>query len=263
MISRYGNSSGRGGRPPILATFIRMLGCLIFFGASLNLVAASAAEKIVLSTGVLDPYTTQDRKGFLDQLVSAVFREVGLDAEVLVYPTATERGMLNANEGVDDGLAMRVVGLEKQYPNLIRIPEEVAVNDFVAYTTGPRFVTDNWDSLAPYLVTYIIGWKVFEQNVPKGKELALVRDADQLFTLLKAGRADVALYERWQGLSKSRALGLKVEVMEPPLVRTKMYMYLHKKHAALVPRVTEALVKLKRDGTYQRIFDRTLKPYTH
>jgi polar amino acid transport system substrate-binding protein len=232
--------------------------CLIF---CLSLTPASAAEKIVLSSGVLEPYTTPDRKGFLDQLIVAVFREVGLEAELLIYPTATERGMLNANEGVDDGLAMRVAGLEKQYPNLIRVPEEVAVNDFVASTTGPRFTTDNWDSLSPYVVTYIIGWKVFEQNVPKGKEITLVRDADQLFGLLKTGRADVALYERWQGLAKSRALGLKVQVLEPPLVRTRMYMYLHKKHAALVPRVAEALLKLKQNGTWQRIFDSTLKPY--
>jgi polar amino acid transport system substrate-binding protein len=246
-----------------ISGFIKRLTWLFFCALSFALTPACAAEKIVLSAGVLEPYTTPDRKGFLDQLIVAVFREIGLEAELLIYPTATERGMLNANEGVDDGLAMRVAGLEKQYPNLIRIPEEVAVNDFVATTTGPRFTTDNWDSLSPYVVTYIIGWKVFEQNVPKGKELTLVRDADQLFGLLKSGRADVALYERWQGLAKSRAMGIKLQVLEPPLVRTKMYMYLHKKHAALVPQVAAALLKLKQNGSYQRIFDSALKPYAH
>lgn len=221
---------------------------------------AGAASKLILSSGVLAPYTTPQRQGFLDQLIAAVFREVGVEAELLIYPTATERGMLNANEGVDDGLAMRIAGLEKQYPSLIRVPEEVAVNDFVAITTQHRFPTPNWEALSPYVVSYIIGWKVFEAHVPKGKELTLVRDAEQLFTLLDKGRADVALYERWQGLATTRAMGLKVQVMEPPLVRTRMYIYLHKKHAALVPRVAEALVKLKKNGTYQRLHDATLKP---
>ena len=220
-----------------------------------------AGEKMVLSSGVLAPYTTPTRNGFLDQLVVAVFRDLGIEAEVIIYPTATERGMLNANEGVDDGLAMRVAGLEKQYPNLIRVPEEVILNDFVAYTTGERFSTNSWDSLIPYSVTYIIGWKVFEQNVPKGREITLVRDADQLFGLLKTNRADIALYERWQGLVKVREMGFKVQVLEPPLVRTKMYMYLNKKHAELVPRVAQALAKMKQDGRYQQIFDKTLKPY--
>lgn len=221
---------------------------------------AGAAGKLTLSSGVLAPYTTPDRQGFLDQLMAAVFREVGVEAELLIYPTATERGMLNANDGIDDGLAMRIAGLEKQYPNLIRVPEAVAVNDFVAITTGHRFATSGWESLQPYVVSYIMGWKVFEAHLPKGKELTLVRDAEQLFTLLDKGRADVALYERWQGLATTRAMGIQVQVMEPPLVRTNMYMYLHKKHAALVPRVAQALVKLKKNGTYQRIYDATLKP---
>ncbi|MDD2925234.1 transporter substrate-binding domain-containing protein [Rhodoferax sp.] len=233
----------------------------MFFILALGGPTAHAGDKIVLSSGVLEPYTTVDHKGFLDQLLMAVFRDLGLEAEVIIYPTATERGMLNANEGVDDGLAMRVAGLEKQYPNLIRVPEPVAVNDFVAYTTGKRFTTDSWVSLEPYVVTYIIGWKVFEQNVPQGKELTLVRDADQLFGLLKSKRADVALYERWQGLVKVRDMGFKVQVLEPPLVRTNMYMYLHKKHAALVPKVSQALAKIKQDGRYQHIVDITLTPF--
>lgn len=217
-----------------------------------------AADKLVLTSGVLAPYTTPDRTGFLDQIIKVLFQEVGLEAELLIYPTATERGMLNANEGVDDGLAMRVAGLEKQYPNLIRVPEPIAINDFVAITTRHRFDTSKWESLEPYVVSYIIGWKVFEYNVPKAKERTLVRDADQLFTLLARDRADVVLYERWQGLLKTREMGLKVQVMEPPLKRTPMYIYLHKKHADLVPRVAQALSRLKQNGTYAKIHDATL-----
>lgn len=231
-----------------------LVACALWLGAG----PAGAAPKIVLTSGVLAPYTTADRRGFLDQLIAAIFRELGLEAELLIYPTATERGLRNANEGVDDGLAMRVAGLEQQYPNLIRVPEPIAINDFVAISTRHRFATSSWASLQPYGVSYIIGWKVFEQNVPTGKELTLVRDADQLFTLLARDRTDVVLYERWQGLAKTRAMGLPVQVLEPPLVRTPMYIYLHKKHAALVPRVAQALARLKHNGNYDRIHETTL-----
>ncbi|MDP3700400.1 MAG: transporter substrate-binding domain-containing protein [Hylemonella sp.] len=220
---------------------------------------ACARDKLVLSSGVLTPYTTPDRQGFLDQMLPAIFRQFGEDAELMVYPTATERGMLNANEGVDDGLAMRIAGLEQQYPNLIRVPEPIVVNDFVALSTQHQFATHDWSALKPYSVAYIIGWKVFERHVPKVGEMTLVRDAEQLFLLLENGRADVALYERWQGLTQARSMGIKARVMEPPLLRTEMYIYLHKKHAALVPKVAQALIELKRNGSYQRIFDRTLR----
>jgi len=221
---------------------------------------AQAANKIILNTGVLAPYTTPDHKGFLDRIVAAVFREVGLEAEVLVYPTATERSILNANAGIDDGLALRIAGLEKQYPNLIRVPEKLIANDFVAYSSTLHIATDSWESLEPYVVTYIIGWKVFEKNVTKAKEITLVRDADQMFGLIGNGRADIALYERWQGLERARAIGVKVHVLEPPLISTNMYIYLNKKHAALVPRIAQALARLKNNGSYQRIFNETIAP---
>ena len=217
-----------------------------------------AADKLVLTTGVLAPYTTPDHKGFLDQMIVAVFREAGLDAELQVFSTATARTLLNADAGIDDGEAMRIGGLETQYPNLIQVPEALISNDFVAYATRLEFPTKDWKSLEPYVVSYMIGWKIFENNVRNAKEVTQVRDADQLFGLLANGRTDLALYERWQGLQRVRDLGLKAHALEPPLARTDMFIYLNKKHAALVPRIAQALARMKANGSYKRIFDATL-----
>ncbi|GAB3188843.1 substrate-binding periplasmic protein [Hydrogenophaga aquatica] len=226
---------------------------------SLHGQAWSEPEKIVLSTSVVAPYTTPDRQGFLDLLVAAVFREMGRQAELLVYPAASERSLINANAGIEDGQALRVAGLEAMYPNLVRVPEPVITNDFVAMSVKHRFVTSDWNSLKPYTVGYLIGWKIFENNVPPGVDRTPVRDAEQLFTLLARDRADVVLYERWQGLAQARSTNLDVRVMEPPLVSTPMYMYLHKKHEALVQPAAQALAKLKRTGEYQRIHNATLR----
>ena len=223
-------------------------------------VPAWANGGLVLSTGVGAPYTTPDRQGFLDQLVAAVFKEIGVEAQVQVYPGASERSLLNANAGIDDGQVLRVAGLSQQYPNLIQVPESIIMNDFVAMSTKHRFATQGWASLQPYTVTYIIGWKVFENNLPAGVSATPVREPAQMFTLLDRDRADVALYERWQGLEQARTLGVTARVLEPALLSTPMFMYLHKKHEALVPRAAEALARLKQNGTYQRIHERTLRP---
>lgn len=221
---------------------------------------AWSANRLVISTSVVAPYTTPEHTGFLDQLLAAVFLELGMDVEILVYPAASERSLLNANEGIDDGQALRVAGLEHLYPNLIQVPEPVIMNDFVALSMRHRFATPGWGALKPYTVSYIIGWKIFEANVPPGTLRTTVREAEQLFTLLARDRVDVVLYERWQGLAQARRSGLRVQAMEPPLLSTPMYMYLHKKHAALVPRVAQALARLKRNGVYQRIQADTLRP---
>jgi polar amino acid transport system substrate-binding protein len=41
--------------------------------------------------------------------------------------------------------------------------------------------------------------------------------------------------------------------LSPALKDVDMYLYLHKKHEALVPRLAKALRDMKADGTYNRI----------
>lgn len=238
---------------------LRLREYLCFLCLSLAASLAHAQDELVLNTGVRQPYTTPDGRGFLDQLMAEVFRRIGIKARIQVYD-ASERALINANNGIEDGTALRIKGLEAQYPNFVRVTEKVIDNDFVAYSLTKSFATTDWNSLAPYQVTYILGWKIFEKNVPASVGVTSVRDADQLFSLLRLDRADVALYERWQGLWKAREEKMKVRVMEPPLASVEMFIYLHKKHAQLVPRVEQSLAGMKRDGSYQRIYNATLKP---
>jgi len=218
------------------------------------------AKTLYLNTGVGAPYTTPDRKGFLDQLVAELFARLGLEAQVMVYE-ATERGIINANKGIEDGLVLRVRGLEKAYPNLVMVPEKLIDNDFVAISVNHDFTTDSWASLAPYEVAYIIGWKIFESNLPPVRQIVTVADANQLFTVLEKDRTQVALYERWQGLWRLRNLGARGRILEPPLARTEMFIYLHKDRQGLVGRVSAELAMMKADGSYRAIFERTLGPY--
>ncbi|HYD66328.1 transporter substrate-binding domain-containing protein [Azospirillum sp.] len=218
------------------------------------------AKTLYLNTGVGAPYTTPDHKGFLDQLVSALFARLGLEAQVMMYE-ATERGIINANKGIEDGLVLRVRGLEKAYPNLVMVPEKLIDNDFVAISINHDFPVDGWASLAPYEIAYIIGWKIFEANLPQARQVTPVADAGQLFTMLEKDRTQVVLYERWQGQWRLRELGARGRILEPPLARTEMFIYLHKDRQALVGPAAAELARMKADGTYRAIFERTLGPY--
>lgn len=218
-----------------------------------------AGGTLVLNTGVRAPYTQPDRSGFLDRLAAEAFRRIGLKAEVQVYE-ASERAMQNANAGIDDGMAMRIKGLEAQYPNLVRVPEKIIDNDFVAYSRGSDFPTQDWEALAPYHVAHIIGWKVFESRLGGRGDVTRVRNAEQLFELLRQNRTDVILYERWQGLWWAQRMALEARLLEPPLASQEMFIYLHRKHEPLAGKVAAALAAMKKDGSYRRIFDETLAP---
>jgi polar amino acid transport system substrate-binding protein len=228
----------------------------------LGLIAALpvGAEPLRLNSGVGAPYFLPDKKGFLDLLVPEVFRRIGVAAEAAQY-SASERAMINANNGIDDGVAMRIKGLEKEYPNLVRIDEKVLDNEFVAYAAKADFATTGFDTLRNYHVAYIIGWKVFETALPAGNAVTLAKDSGQLFSLLENDRADVVLFERWQGAHILRERGIKAHLLWPPLVSTEMFMYLHTRHAHLAEPAARALRAMKADGTYNRIAVQTLPGY--
>lgn len=230
--------------------------------ALLALVASPAqAEPLRLTSGVGTPYFQPDGRGFLDLLVPEIFRRIGVEARAVQYVAASERSMMNANNGIDDGIAMRIRGLEKIYPNLIRIDEKVVDNDFVAYGREVNFPTTSFDTLRNYEVAYIHGWKVFEAGVPAAVSVTKAKDAAQLFSLLENRRADLILFERWQGNQILRERGIKAHLLLPPLATTEMFMYLHRKHAHLIEPATRALRAMKADGSYQRIAARTLPDY--
>ena len=231
-----------------------LVAIVLFPGVSL-----SDEKKFVLTTGVKSPLTTPNQQGFLDQVIGELFSRIGKKGEVAVYE-ASARSIKAANDGLDDGLALRIAGLEKKFPNLIRVPEKIMDNDFVAYSLGKGTVTSDWHSLDDGSVAYILGWQIFNNNLTHHKNLVKVKGATQLFDVFKAGRADYVLYERWQGLWRTRELGLDAKVHEPPLASMEMFMYLHKRHENLVEPLAKELAKMKRDGSYQKIVDRVLSP---
>jgi polar amino acid transport system substrate-binding protein len=237
---------------------------ILFVGAMLAASMGSAScfaqgTRLSLTTGALPPITSvPGHPGFIDELARAAFKRIGVEVEVTTVPT--ERSLINVNSGIDDGDIFRVAGVEGDYPNVIRIPEKTLDNDFIAYTKRTDITIRSWADLQPYSVAYATGWKPFERNVRNVKELTKTASIHELFPLLEKDRADVILMDRWQGQWIVHQQGYKVHLLEPPLARFEMFMYLNKKHAALVPKVARALADMKADGSYQKLYDLYLKP---
>jgi polar amino acid transport system substrate-binding protein len=214
---------------------------------------------LTMATGALPPLTSSPGSvGFLDALAREVFARQGIDATVVRLPV--ERALMNANAGIEDGDMFRAPGFEQDYPNLVQIPEKVLDFEFVAFATRADLRVAGWGDLAAYSVAYVTGWKIYERNVKAARDITTVRELGQLFPLLASGRADVVLLDRWQGLWLAREAGLTVRPLDPPLARVPMFAYLHRRHEALAAPLAAALVEVKRDGTWQRLYDQILKP---
>ena len=161
--------------------------------------ALAARPQLTLATGTVPPLASRPgQTGFLEALAVEVFSRIGYDVALLYLPF--ERALINANAGVEDGDVFRAAGLEKTYPNLLRVPERVLALDFVAYALRPEVQVHDWGDLARYSVGYVNGWKIFERNAKSARDFTTVRELEQLMPLLIRGRADVVLVDRWEGL---------------------------------------------------------------
>ncbi|MBI3574293.1 MAG: transporter substrate-binding domain-containing protein [Gammaproteobacteria bacterium] len=230
-------------------------------GLALALPTTFAAERrvLVLSDPTDPPFTTADRSGLLDVVAGEAFRRVGVELRLVKLPA--ERGLINANAGIEDGDLSRIAGLEKQYPNLIRVPEKLFDMEFTAFSRDAS-IPSNWTAIRQRSVGHLKGWKIYEQALAGAERVITADDPAQLFRLLELNRVEVALYSRWLGLAHIKQQGLKdVQPLEPPLATREMFVYLHKRHAQLAPRLADALRALKREGFYQRAYREKLLPY--
>ncbi len=231
-----------------------ILTCLL-----LMLSAGSAmCDTLKVNTSIKPPFSTKDEAGFFDLLVKELGKRIGHEVEFVRQPPA--RALFSANEGVSDVELPRIAGMEKKYPNLVMVGENIIDYNFVAFMRGPDSEQiQSWGDLKELRIGYLHGWKIFENNVPSEATVDKLNKPNLLFDMLENGRIDVALYESYAGWNNLRAHGhTGIHECKTPLAVKPMYMYFHKAHADLVPRASKALRQMKADGTYDKIKEQTL-----
>ncbi len=244
-------------RPPSLAWGAwhrvgRVAGTL---GLVAGLVAAGFAPAAWAQPAVLTISTNNaplDRK-VLEGVSQEALRRIGVEFKLVGLPS--ERSLVAANQGEVDGEGLRVANLGDQYPNLLRVPERYVGIAFVAFARDASISLDQgWDALKPYRVAFINGWKMFEANAGHARVVHKVERPEQLFEMLEHGHIDLALYTRADGLALVRRLGYSsIAPLAPSLKDVDLFLYLHKRHAAQVPRLAAAIRSMKADGSYNRL----------
>ena len=220
----------------------------------------SAKEKMIIGTSYKVLLSNPAQNGMLDLIAKAAFSRIGIEIEVLFLPA--ERSISAANDGLHDGELNRVEGMETIYPNLVRVNESMMDFEFVGFTKHGSLSGSGWESLKPYQVGLIKGWKILETNVGHFPNITYYHSARDLFHGLKLGRVDIVLYGKLIGYAVMKNMDMDhVKVLKPPFAVKKMYMYLHKKHRSIIPGLSHALKQVKQDGTYKKIVSRSLVPY--
>lgn len=235
---------------------------LLVLGLAVPAMARPAVAPLVLNTSYAAPITAPDKAGFLDLLYAELFNRLNIPFEIQALPA--ERALQNANAGIDDGDVCRIADLVNQYTNLVRTTEPIMQYHHAVFVKHKSLAVNGPESLTPYAVGIVTGWKIVERTTAQLPNRTLVDTPEQLFLMLDQGRIDAAVIERMVGLETIHRLGLKgIRVLSPPLLKGDWFLYLHKKHAALIPKIDAEVRKMKHDGTYDRIWQQVHRRYGH
>jgi len=226
---------------------------------TLNSQIAAAETVFQINTTGQAPLNTSEQTGFMDEVAGEAFKRIGITLKTVRLPA--ERGLKSANKGIVDGEMSRIKGLSKKYTNLVIVPEKIMDWEFVAFSYKPINMRQGWSSLSDKLVGHLNGWKILENNIPASAEITKTTNDVELFTLLEKRRVDYAVYELWAGRSIINNNKMKdVKLCEPAFAVKEMFIYLHKKHQTLTPKLAKALANMKKDGTYNKLVNKHLTP---
>lgn len=195
----------------------------------------------------LQLFVIQDTPAHLEawQTVKAAARRAGIGVQMRVLPS--DRGMVLANKGELDGAVGRTMLSAQDYPNLVPVPEPVFLYAPTAYSYKKIDVSRGWKSLRGHTLCIRRGYSFTEKRTAGLPQQRLDTDAS-LLRMLKAGGCDIAIMGR-SNKEVQAMQGLDRDLLQllPPLEEVPLYLFLNKRHAALVPRLDEALKQLKRE----------------
>mgnify|MGYP000524838732 FL=1 len=191
-------------------------------------------------------------------ILEKAYAKLGIKAQFLPFPAA--RALSEANAGTTDGAAERIYSVGETHKNLVRVEPHMFFLEGRAYVRGEPISMEDPNILRHYRVGALLGI-VYAHEVIKQYELNAVRATSipKLLELLENKRLDVIIMDRYtmeKVLQENGEVGIRA--CEPPLVRKKLYHYLHKKNAALAPAISRVLTEMKESGEIDRIIDQVI-----
>ncbi len=216
---------------------------------------ARSAKKVIT---LVTPKPISHPSGeYLHLIYSEAFSRMGIQFVYKQLPAA--RASVLSDSGVVDGELSRVYSYNDVHPNLIRVEEPHWTSEFIAIANDPTIQLTGWKSLldTDYKVNYRLGIKGCEENLPKvvsPDRLEGVNSPASGLRKVLAGRADIFIGTTMDVLPVLNAEEFKnSELREVGIMEQfTAHAFLHKKHKDLVPKLSETLRQLKREGIFEQ-----------
>lgn len=186
------------------------------------------------------------------RLLTEIYRAAGL--QLVIEPLPAVRAGMVVQGGQLDGELVRIQSYGQQHPQLLRVEPAYYRLSVQAYSMPARRlrVTSRMD-LRLYSLGAVRGLSYVPELTAGHPALTQAQNAEQLFRMLQAGRLDLALESSVTAGYVLDQLALRDATASPELARYELYHYLHPRHRELLPRLSEAIRRLKASGELEQL----------
>ncbi len=231
----------------------RILNLLVCFAILLSLsqTAFAAESSDDEENKILALTMANDAPRTVDLLYYYALKEIGYTPTISIVGNTTTLRM--ANVGERDGVAFQTKYVGDTFKDIIMVPHYLAELDLNAYinTKNPVNVK-TWDDLSNLRVGMIYEKPYLERQVPKDAIVTKFNSSYKLFQSLARNEVDVAVALR---VGNQEFWSDGSNVLSATLEHVNGYAYFNKKHASIVPSLSDALTKMYNDGTAQKILN--------
>ncbi len=235
-----------------LTAFSKYLAALVPLFLLLSFSPLIAAKSSLQITTFDTPYST-----VMTRIMREAYKNIGREIDVSMLPGS--RAIKLSGLGAVDGELYRIGAISNAYPDLVRVNVAIANLEVRAFSHSLDFITDGWNSLKPYRLAVMQGVKVTEMHT-KNMQRIMVNNFHQLFNLLSNERVDLVITTNIAGRIAIKELHLKnIKMLSPAVHNFKVYHFVHKKNRELVPLLTAALTKMKKQGRIDQIFNEEME----
>ncbi len=196
-------------------------------------------------------------RGLDVELVDAVLREAKVNYDIRLYPWERVKRMLDRGE-VQMAFQFAGTPLRQQQYELVG---PLRSGSTVFMTTAKTALSDwkSLDDLSPYVIGQVRGY-AYEENFDRAD---LARDTTaqnprQLVSMLLAGRIDIIVGDRvqLQYFVREQRAQEQVRILPRPLIQMPRFVAFAKGDSERARQFSEALVRLRKNGTLGQIEQR-------
>ncbi len=207
------------------------------------------------------------RYKFWNLVYTEIFRRLDINLEMTYFPM--KRASTEADSGMVDGEVERIYDYAAAHPNLVRVEEFLSLDNINAYVAASSNIQglNGWDSLTntSYWVEYTRGSKIDRDNLTRvvdKERLSSITTALQGLKKLAANRIDVFVCSEPTAIPNLQdpKHGLQGRIRKAGLMESvSLYMYVHKRHEALAPRISKIIKALKAEGLVEQYWNTAFK----